>query len=158
MMELPSIFLFSSNQFLIPDIDGYNSSYHRKYQLALINDGELFINEVGGFFSRIHKSNGCHRYYITHIKEELATSLDNGEHIFYKFSSVYLGTNLEVAMRTFLDEDICFEDDLDEHAIDEDDFHEDEYDVDEIYISNNNWRLFYKMFPFNITRFGKRRD
>jgi hypothetical protein len=148
MTELPCIFLFSSNQFLIPDIEGYNSSYHRKYQLALINDGELFINEIGGFFSRIHKRNGCHRYYITHIKEELASSLDDGEHIFYKFSSVYLGTDLEAAMRTFLSEGDFINDDGD---------YEDNEDLYEPYF-NNHWWLCRKMTPINTARFKKRTD
>lgn len=106
MSDLPSIFLFTSNKYLIPDIEECNSSYHRKYQLALINDGELFINEFGGFFSRIHKKNGCHRYYVTYITEDIVTSLDFTEHIFYKFSSKYLGTNLKISMREFLMDDL----------------------------------------------------
>ena len=107
--ELPSIFLFTTNQYLIPDIEPYNSSYNKKYELALINDGELFINEYGNFFSRIYKKNGCHRYYITSIVEEIATSMDGGEPIFYKFSSLYLGNNLEISIKIFLSDDIYSE-------------------------------------------------
>ena len=111
MAELPSIFMFSSNQYLIPDIEPYNSSYHKKYELALINDGELFINDIGGFFSRIYKKNGCHRYYITYITETTGSSMGDSDPIFYKFSSTFIGTDLKVAMRTFISDDIYTRDD-----------------------------------------------
>ena len=138
-MELPSIFLFSSNKYLIPDIDNCNSSYHSKYQLALINDGELFINEFGGFFSRIHKKNGCHRYYVTYIEEQETTSVDYTIHIFYKFSSVYLGSNLQAAMTAFMMDDGVIE-------------------SENLYHPNYNRLLYCDKFTFNGMRFKQRSD
>jgi len=98
-----SSFVFTNNKFVIQGINEYNSSYNPIYQIAIRYNGEVITNNSSCYFSRIEKRNGKHRYYITRV--EYQPQFRNGSYItFYKFQSIYLGKNIEIAYQEFLED------------------------------------------------------
>ena len=105
--SMHSKLLFTSD---INSIVSFFDKYNRKYELAFsVENNSFLLNARSQLFSRLHKKNGKHRYYITtrlyHMPRRFCqlSNEQTQEEIadFVEYTSVYVGRDLETALSAF---------------------------------------------------------